>query len=46
MTFTAHGIDGFLLVLAALCFIIAAILAGSATGVRAVMVLLFAGLFC
>lgn len=46
MTFTVHGIDGFLLVIAALCFLIAAILAGMATGGRAVMVLLLAGLFC
>ncbi len=46
MTFTAHGTDGFLLVIAALCFLAGAILAAAAKGGRAVMVLLLAGLSC
>jgi hypothetical protein len=46
MTFTVHGIDGFLHLIAALCFLVAAICAGVSRGGRAVMVLLCAGLFC
>jgi hypothetical protein len=44
MTFTVHGIDGFLLVVAALLFLVAAILAW--TGHRAALTLAAAGLFC
>lgn len=45
MTFKAHGVDGFLLVIAALCFLIAAILAYFAPGHRSAMALTCAGLF-
>ena len=45
MTFRAHEVDGFLLVIAALCFLIAAIIAWFAPGHRAAMALACAGLF-
>jgi hypothetical protein len=46
MTFTVHGIDGVLHLLAALCFLIAAIMGWTRAGHRAVLVLIAAGLFC
>jgi hypothetical protein len=45
MTFTVHGLDGFLLLLSALCFLVAAILGWIRAGHRAVLVLIAAGLF-
>jgi hypothetical protein len=46
VTFTVSGIDGFLHLIAVLCFLVATILAAIPKGGRAVMVLLCAGLFC
>jgi hypothetical protein len=45
MTFTVHGIDGFLFLLAALCFLVGSILAWLHAGHKAVTTLLLAGLF-
>ena len=46
MSFTVHGIDGFLFLVASLCFLVAAILAWIRPGpTRAYYVLLCAGLF-
>jgi hypothetical protein len=44
MSFTVHGIDGFLLVIAALCFLTGAIFAWVAPGHRAALSLVAAGL--
>ena len=45
MTFTVHGIDGFLFLIAALCFLGAAIFGWTRAGHRLVLVLIAAGLF-
>jgi hypothetical protein len=45
MTISAHGIDGFLLVVAALCFLVGAIFAWTGRGIgHPAAVLLFVGL--
>jgi hypothetical protein len=44
MTFTAHGVDGFLHLIAALCFLVAAIMAW--TGHRLALALACLGLLC
>lgn len=46
MSFTVHGVDGFLDLVACLLFLVAAIVAGVRPGHRAVLVLIAAGLFC
>lgn len=46
MTFTVHGIDGFLHLIAALCFLVAAVFGWIRAGHRLVLVLIAAGLFC
>jgi hypothetical protein len=45
MTFTVHGIDGFLHLIAALCFLGGAIFGWVRAGHRLVLVLIAAGLF-
>ena len=45
MTFTVHGIDGFLHLIAAVCFVVAAIFGWVRAGHRLVLVLIAAGLF-
>jgi hypothetical protein len=45
MTFTVHGIDGFLHLIAALCFVVGAIFGLVRAGHRLVLVLIAAGLF-
>ena len=46
MTFTVHGIDGFLHLIAVLCFLVAAVFGWTRAGHRLVLVLIAAGLFC
>ena len=45
MSFTVHGIDGFLFLFAVLCFLVATIFAWVAPGHRFVLILISAGLF-
>lgn len=45
MSFTVHGIDGVLFLLAVLCFLVGTILAWVSPGHRAVLALICAGLF-
>jgi hypothetical protein len=46
MTFSVHGIDGFLHLIAALFFLVGAIFGWFRAGHRLVLVLISAGLFC
>jgi hypothetical protein len=45
MTFTVHGVDGFLHLVAAICFLVGAIFGWVRAGHRLVLVLIAAGLF-